>query len=119
MPRPLTLESAQDLEPPVTAINLTPEGEFPLSYTQGLSLSICGFLVTVFIGAAAMSAMAKLERKLHHRMTRCKVELREHHSTYAALRCVVYFVLTICSWVVLLLAIFGLLRLLQAVIRAA
>ena len=119
MPTLLTHKSAQDLVPPVTAINWTPEGEVNLSYTQELSLSICGFLVTVFIGAAALSAMVKLERKLHDRMTRCIVGLGEHHSTYEALRCIVYRVLDICSWVILLLAIFGLLRLLQVTIRAA
>ena len=51
-------------------------GEYNLTYSQELSLVMFGILFIVFIGAAVIRAIARMERKLrHHYIVHCCLAL--------------------------------------------
>jgi len=93
-----------------------PVGEYRFSYFQELSLVIFIFLVAVFVSAAAMSAMNRIERKLRHRLTRCLGKLGEDQHMYAVLYCVAYCAIILGLWIILLFGAFGLQQIWQVAI---
>lgn len=109
-------KTVQDQERPATAMDRTPVGEYRFSFFQALSLVIFIFLVSVYVRAAAMSAMNRIERKLYIRLTIWQGEIMEDQRMYDALHCVVYCAIVLGLWSILLFGAFGLHQIWQAAI---
>lgn len=93
-----------------------PEAGYRLTYSQELSLVIFIFLVTVFAGAAGMSVVGKLDRKLRRRLTQSLGKLGKDQRWWAALYYVVYGAVTLGLWIIMLSGVFCLQQLLEVAI---
>ncbi|PUU72432.1 hypothetical protein B9Z19DRAFT_677717 [Tuber borchii] len=93
-----------------------PEGEYRLTYSQELSLVVFIFLVTVFAGAAGISALGKLDRKLRRCLTHRLGKLEKDQRSWAALYYVLYGAVTLGLWIIMLSGVFCLQQLLEAAI---
>ena len=91
-------------------------GEYRFSYFQALSLVIFIFLVSVYVRAAAVSAMNRIERKLYIHLTIWQGGIIEDQRMYDALHCVVYCAIVLGLWSILLFGAFGLQQIWQAAI---
>ncbi|PUU72430.1 hypothetical protein B9Z19DRAFT_1137606 [Tuber borchii] len=94
------------------AISKALEGDYRPSYFQELPLVMFVFLVTMFAGAAALSAVVRTEKRLRPRLTQCLEKLEDDQHMYAALYSAMYCAVIFSLLTLLLLGVFGLHQLL-------